>query len=255
MAKEASIKTSSPLFSVAGINYINIGLMIISCWVAYLIPFELFLLAYAILGPLHYLTEISWLQKKNFYIKSRNDVWAFAVITALILFGALNIHSKINNYTTGLIFSAFVFALIILFVDKLTFKLVALFLVFSLFAVFGLNQVLPVQIIFGLFLPTIMHVFLFTGIFMLYGALRGKSFSGMLSVGVFILCSATFFIFQPNTVSHIASPYIQRSYDLFTILNKSMSDVFGVGTINSFNDVFTNPGAVALMRFIAFAYT
>src|SRR4029077_13614809 len=120
MAKQAAIKSPGPAIGVAVINYLNMGLMLFSCFVAYFVPFELFLLAYAILGPLHYLTEISWLQKKNFYIKSRNDVWPFAIITALILFGALNIHSKINNYTTGLMFTAFVFALIVMFVDKLT---------------------------------------------------------------------------------------------------------------------------------------
>src|SRR4029077_1548526 len=207
------------------------------------------------LGPLHYLTEISWLQKKNFYIKSRNDVWPFAIITALILFGALNIHSKINNYTTGLMFTAFVFALIVMFVDKLTIKLGLLFLVFSLFAVFVLNHVLPMQIIFGLFLPTILHVFLFTGVFMLYGALKSKSSSGIASVGVFLLCSASYFVFMPATVSHVTSVNVQKTYSLFTILNETMVHVFGVGSINSYHDVFFNPGAVAIMRFIAFAYT
>ena len=41
------------------LNYLNIGLMAASCAVAWFLPFELFLLAYAVLGPLHYLTEIS----------------------------------------------------------------------------------------------------------------------------------------------------------------------------------------------------
>ena len=43
------------------INFLNIGLMLISCVVALYIPFELFLFAYAVLGPARYLTEISWL--------------------------------------------------------------------------------------------------------------------------------------------------------------------------------------------------
>ena len=33
------------------INYVNIGLMVVSCVVALYIPFELFLFAYAVLGP------------------------------------------------------------------------------------------------------------------------------------------------------------------------------------------------------------
>ena len=51
------------------INFLNIGLMLISCVVALFIPFELFLFAYAVLGPAHYLTEISWLQKRRFFTR------------------------------------------------------------------------------------------------------------------------------------------------------------------------------------------
>jgi hypothetical protein len=253
--KEAAVKTSSPLLTADGINYLNIALMVISMCVAYIIPFELFLLAYAVLGPLHYLTEISWLQKKNFYMKSKSDIWPFAVITALILWGALNDHAKINNYTTGLMFTAFAFALIVLFVDKMTIKLGLLFAIFALFAAFGLNKVMPVVILFGLFLPTIIHVFLFTGVFMLYGALKAKSKSGIASVIIFLACASVFFIYQPATLWHATSTRVQETYRLFTILNEYLCRALSVGTIHTFDDFFTNPGAVAVMRFIAFAYT
>ena len=53
------------------INYLNIGLMLASCAIALYIPFELFLFAYAVLGPAHYLTEISWLQKRRFFTRGR----------------------------------------------------------------------------------------------------------------------------------------------------------------------------------------
>ena len=47
------------------VNYLNIGLMIVSAIAAFILPFELFLFAYAVLGPLHYLTESSWLQDRG----------------------------------------------------------------------------------------------------------------------------------------------------------------------------------------------
>ena len=47
------------------VNYINIALMLVSIIAAFVMPFEVFLFAYAFLGPLHYLTEIGWLHKKN----------------------------------------------------------------------------------------------------------------------------------------------------------------------------------------------
>src|SRR5882672_6216800 len=52
------------------INYLNIALMIGACIAAYVFPFELFLFSYAVLGPLHYLTEISWLHERNYFTES-----------------------------------------------------------------------------------------------------------------------------------------------------------------------------------------
>ena len=44
--------------------------MIISCVLAYITPFELFLFSYAVL-PLHYLTEISWLHDRKYFIEAK----------------------------------------------------------------------------------------------------------------------------------------------------------------------------------------
>ena len=51
--------------SLNGLNHLNSGLMLLSVAVAAVLPFELFLFAYAILGPAHYLTQISWLHDRN----------------------------------------------------------------------------------------------------------------------------------------------------------------------------------------------
>jgi hypothetical protein len=45
--------------------------MVLTAVLAYFYPFETFLLAYAYLGPLHYLTEISWLHDRNYYSKGK----------------------------------------------------------------------------------------------------------------------------------------------------------------------------------------
>ncbi len=57
--------------SIDQVNYANIGLMIVSCVAAVLFPFELFLFSYAVLGPLHYLTEISWLHERNYFTEAK----------------------------------------------------------------------------------------------------------------------------------------------------------------------------------------
>ena len=38
----------------------------VACGAAIVAPFQIFLLAWAVLGPLHYLAEISWLHDRNF---------------------------------------------------------------------------------------------------------------------------------------------------------------------------------------------
>ena len=68
----------------ATIHHLNTGLIIVSCIVAFFIPFELFLFSYGILGPLHYLTEIGWLHKKNYFTKGKYD-FVFLIIACVIL--------------------------------------------------------------------------------------------------------------------------------------------------------------------------
>ena len=51
----------------------NIGLMVFSCIVAFILPFEVFLFSYGVLGPLHYLTEIGWLHKKGYFTTGKYD--------------------------------------------------------------------------------------------------------------------------------------------------------------------------------------
>ena len=61
---------------VPKVDLINIGLILISCIAAFIVPFELFLFAYGVLGPLHYLTEISLLHDKNYYSTNKKHIYA-----------------------------------------------------------------------------------------------------------------------------------------------------------------------------------
>ena len=47
---------------------VHLGLMLLALAIAYALPFELLLLSYAILGPVHYLTEISWLHDRRYFL-------------------------------------------------------------------------------------------------------------------------------------------------------------------------------------------
>ena len=56
----------------------------------------------------------------------------------------------------------------------------------------------PFVFLFGIFLPTLIHVFIFTGLFILHGALKNKSKTGIASLFVFAGCAISFFIFHPD---------------------------------------------------------
>src|ERR1044071_2751568 len=66
------------------INYLNMGLIVLSVCVAIFIPFELFLFSYAVLGPAHYLTEISWLHERNYFSKGKRDFIILGVAGVLL---------------------------------------------------------------------------------------------------------------------------------------------------------------------------
>ncbi len=184
------------------INYINIGLMAITAVLAYFFPFETFLLAYAYLGPLHYLTEISWLHDRNYYSKGKYDFVVLLVIGVLMSYAAFakdfgfnldfyNLFTELNLFDKLLVFALFSSILFAL-VKNLYIKLIAIFLLF----VFISGWLTPERLdpgtqsttVFALtsLVPTLIHVYLFTGLFMLFGSLKTRSVSGMWSMLAFI---------------------------------------------------------------------
>ena len=66
------------LMSKLNIDGLQLFLMLASLLVAFIVPFRLFFLVYAVLGPIHYLTEINWLRDRNYFIKDKRWVWFYA---------------------------------------------------------------------------------------------------------------------------------------------------------------------------------
>lgn len=256
------------------INYINIGLIIISCAVAFVVPFELFLFSYAILGPLHYLTEISWLHERNYFSKGKRD-YIFLALAGIILFlliyvvPYLRISAKeplLSDETsttlrTALVYIAFACSLAMVLL-KSPFQR---FIAFVFICITSLIAQLPAMaILFSVFLPTLIHVFLFTLLFMLYGALKTRSKSGYLSCLLLVICPLLFIWFTPGV--HI-SAYANQTYGMFDIMNKNLLELFNPGifmtSLHSFHDyqiyfhqfIYETTYGIIAMRFIAFAYT
>ena len=234
------------------INHANIGLMAISCLGALFIPFELFLFSYAILGPAHYLTEISWLQKRKFFTQGKYDFW---LLGALAVLGSFTVASDAHDATWT--FLALGGALVFMLTGRTVPRILGLIPVIAL-AFLLVNSTGFIVMIFALFVPTLVHVYLFTGIFMIYGALKERSRSGYLAFFVFLLCPLTFWLVGPGGYTP-ATLAVHSYWKYFGALNLTLLGIgLPHGTVEAraaLQQAVSSPAGITVMRFIAFAYT
>ena len=231
------------------INYLNIGLMFATAVFAFFAPFETFLLAYAFLGPLHYLTEISWLHDRQYFTKGKYDFIVLLVIGVLLstvafaqdfgykweiytYFSEMQLSSKLVVFA---LFSGMLFAL----VKNIFVKIVSCFFIF----IFVSGWLSPENIeenqssttVFALtsLVPTLIHVYVFTGLFMLYGSLKSRSKSGLMAVvAVVILPLILVFVLPVNPKESWVSNYGKNAYYAkgqgFFNTNVEIMDHFGI---------------------------
>ena len=254
----------------------NIFLMIISAILALLLPFELFLISYAILGPLHYLTEISWLHKKQYFVPRKKDYFLLLVVSIIIAALVLLINlwplfkdlvlvenffnakkldknefqNEIYSWAPALVFLAFATAFIATFVKDWWFRTNAFVVTIILLLIF--KGTWTYSVIFGILLTTVIHVWLFTGIFILSGAIKTRALSGYISFVVFLLCSISFlFISQSN---YIAVKYAAEIFQGGNFgLNEIIFRIFNI-TFQQQDLIYSSLG-IKIQSFIAFAYT
>lgn len=256
-------------------DYINIGLMLLSCALAFVLPFELFLFSYAVLGPLHYLTEISWLHQRDYFSTGKKD---YTILILLCLFISVGVvfHDVfvMRNYFEGtfqpetismlmdlysswfpvFVFSAFVGSVGLVVFKKTSSKLI----LFAVGIIVGylLRDSRFNIVIMGTFVPTLVHVYVFTGIFMLYGAMKTGSKPGYVSVLVLIGCALSFYFIRFIPTSFSISAYVKDSIlrTGFSSVNVAAIGLFKSGGITQF-DIFESWRGLMVQRFIAFAYT
>jgi len=255
--------TQARTSNTTSINQLNIALMLISCVVAMFVPFQLFLFSYAFLGPAHYLTEISWLHKRHFFTKGRHDWWLLSGLGAIAAAVLLVVGSGYKGlpdptkFNTAITVFAFGSALILMLVEKARDRVLGLALVITL-SLLTVNVKLFIAVMIALFVPTLIHVYVFTGFFIIYGALKERSRSGYWSFCVFLLCPLVFLFVQPQTT--VPSQHVLETYwNYFGLVNRTL---LGIATPRSQTEmdqavrtVFGSPAGLMIMRFIAFAYT
>jgi hypothetical protein len=246
------------------VNYLNIALMIVSCLLAFRFPFELFLFSYAVLGPLHYLTEISWLHERKYFTEGKlgkhsrrpHKGWLILVgVTMIALIGGFvavegSGAAVSPKWEITLFYLVFVTALMVAVLKNPKARLIVTVTALGLLIPFSLSRY---YVIVAFFLVTIIHVLIFTAAFVLYGTLKGRSVSGIVSLAVFLLCAVSFLVYAPS--GHASGNYVQQSYHSFTALNVELLKLFRLGSGSSTSDVYQSSGGLMIMRLIAFAYT
>lgn len=223
------------------INVVNIGLMLVAAAVAYVRPFETFLTAYAVLGPLHYLTEISWLHDRGYYTTGRYDVLPLLALAGLD-FAAFSGGWVAWN---GVVFTAFGLATVAAVARDGRVKLAAGGLVLA--ASFIVPRWTPAAVFFAVLLATVVHVYVFTACFILQGALRSRSRSGMASLAVLLACGVALLFHRPPAGDYAVSVATRAQLEPFLPMLSATGRLVGA------DEQWAH--LVAVGRFVAFAYT
>jgi hypothetical protein len=158
----------------------------------------LLIYSYAILGPLHYLTEINWLNENNYFSKSKQTtLWTLGGLTFFLSIPHFFTFPGINEWTLAheavynqmktfsqwadpvVLAAVFIGISVVFTSNKIFYLLVG---IIGLFLGAYFREVNDFHLIFGTFIPTLVHVYLFTGIFMLFGAIKSKNRMGYISI-------------------------------------------------------------------------
>ncbi len=233
------------------VERVNCALMIAACAAAFVAPFHVFLAAYAILGPLHSLPQISWMHDRHYFTpRATARRWWLVLVGAAML---VLLYGYVSNdllqrpvkptLEIAMVYLVFATAAILLFVRH---AVNAVALTIAVAAGLALFSSARAYALLAYFIVTIVHVLVFTAAFVLYGALKRRSGPALLSLGVYAACIASFFLIHTPPALE-ASPKIQEIYGFFAPLNEQLIRLFrfDAGVYES----------LPVMRLIAFAYT
>lgn len=231
-------------------EFLNIFALLAAFCVAIVIPFDLFLFAYAFLGPLHYLTEIRWLHSKDYFLAAPLSRSLFILSVSI----GILVLSFLPHTVSDLAFIVF-FLLAVLFVffrNKYAWGGAILTLAFL-----GLYFKNPYFVLLGILLPTLVHVYLFTFVFMIQAARRKKVLvywvAPILHVVLGILCVWSGWVIGAESSIYARNVFQDMRFG-FTETFIQIANSFTL-TISNIQDLFNSSQGLAISRLFAFAYT
>ena len=263
----------------SAVDIVNFFLIWLTLGLAIKWPFELFLFSYIVLGPLHYLTEINWLDKQHYFLRAQDRrpfVWTMValvfLLTVCLAFGESSswqwtkpFHDEVLSTSAAgpvtyflkwswtFLLLAFVTAAACLFTERRDLRLFIIGV--CLLSSFFFYAVPTVAILFGVFLPTIVHVFFFTILFMIYGSLKVRSVWGYANIVSMFLVVVVIALWPLNvTINSLSQPVMQLVFaSAFLPVNWDICK--WLGATNGGQVPFYSAAVFKVQSFVAFAYT
>jgi uncharacterized membrane protein len=198
---------------------IHLGLMLLALAAAYLVPFELLLLAYVVLGPAHYFTEISWLHDRSYFLPHRGI--GVALVLLAIVAAWIDNASWFGFAIWGALIVCAMLAATTSAAESMLLFMVALALSTVMYSSGSSLAVI------GILIPTLIHVSLFTLVFMTLGAWRARSRVQALLVVTYLVAVAAILIAPPTAEIRIAS-FAKAGQEYFGNVGPALSRLFGI---------------------------
>lgn len=198
---------------------VHLGLMLFALGVTYLVPFELLLLSYVVLGPAHYFTEISWLHDRKYFLPHRGIAVALAILAIMA--------ALIDNaaWFGVAMWTALVVCALLAATKSAAEGTLLLIVAIALGAVMAFGGASFAVV--GILIPTLVHVSLFTLVFMVLGALRASSRAQAALVVVYLVAIAVILIVPPTAEARIAS-FAKVGQEYFGNVAPALSRLFSI---------------------------
>ena len=223
------------------LDQVNLGLIFISGALAWRWPIETFVLAYAFLGPLHYLTEISWLHNRKYFVPQSFPILPIIFTACAFL---LSISSGLMPLAGPIIWLLLLLAIAMVLTGSRTQRLWVI--VIAALAPLIFQRGFDFLFLAGVLIPTLIHVYVFTAAFMLFGAIKSRSRVGYVATAALLVVGVLVFAFEPNAHTYVPSNYYRNAIHAFGSFPLILADLVGR------NDSWS--AQVSVMRFVGFAY-
>src|ERR1700686_157466 len=203
------------------VDAVHLGLLLAALAITYVVPFELLLLSYVVLGPAHYFTQISWLPARKYFLPHRNVAFGLACVAVVA--------ALIGNasWFGFIIWMAFVTCALL---TTTTAAQSALLTIVAL----GVTAIMAVNgsslAVLGILLPTLIHVSLFTLVFMMLGAYRSGSKAQALLIIVYLMAIGIILVVPPSAATQIPA-FAKAGQDYFGNVGPALGRLLGVANL------------------------